>query len=100
MTTPRLRGKTDEAWEERFPRFAANALLTAGAVEGYATEQRRAARFHRKAAVNAVRHSDQVAADLYDEMAKAADDAADALEDVATAARQVARHYGDGEELA
>lgn len=96
MNTPRLRGNPAEAWEERFPRYAANAMLTAAAAEGYAAEQRKAARMHRAAAVHAGRHSDREGADLYDEMAKAAEDAADALEDIAAFARQVARHY-DGD---
>jgi hypothetical protein len=101
MTTPlpgtpeqqRVRGKSSQTWEERFPRYARNADVTAGIANGYAAAMRRAAGLHRVAAVNASRHGDREGAGLYDEMAKAALDAADALADITRIARRTARHY-------
>jgi hypothetical protein len=89
----RMRGEPAETYEERFPRYAHNAGVTAGFSGDYAARQRAAATMHRGAAASAARHGDTAAADLYDEMAKAALDAADALDDIATLARQVERHY-------
>jgi hypothetical protein len=91
----RIRGMwASETYEERFPRYAHNAGVTAETAKRHAAEQRRAAGLHRAAAVNASQHGDPAGADLYDEMSKAALDAADALEDIADLAREAARHYG------
>jgi hypothetical protein len=84
-----------EPWEDRFPRYARNAGITARFADEYATRQRRAAGLHANAAANARRHGDKTAADLYEEMHKAALDAADALADTADLARKVALHYGN-----
>jgi hypothetical protein len=83
-----------EPWEDRFPRYARNAETTARFSDEYAARQRRAAGLHANASANARRHGDETAADLYDEMSKAALDAADALADTAELARKVAEHYG------
>lgn len=91
--TQTMRGNPAQPWEERFPRYAHNAALTASYSDSYATRQRRAACMHSNAASNARAHGDLAGAGLYDEMAAAALDAADALEDLAVLARQVAAHY-------
>jgi hypothetical protein len=93
MTEMRTRGRYPETWEERFPRYARNAALTAEVARERAEEMLAAAVMHRRAAVNADAHGDRAAADLYDEMAKAAEDATDALEDIADLALRVAAHY-------
>jgi len=88
-----MRGNPAQPWEERFPRYAHNAAITAGFSGTYAERQRRAAGMHANAASNARAHGDLTGAGLYDEMAEAALDAADALADLADFARQVAAHY-------
>ena|ERR1700722_6273534 len=89
----RLHGNPAESYEQRFARYAHNAGVTATFSDGYAARQRTAATMHRGAAANALRHGDTTAADLYDEMAKAALDAADALDDLGALARKVQAHY-------
>jgi hypothetical protein len=89
----RMRGDRTETWEERWPRYANNAQITARYAHEYADRAKKAAAMHEGAAANARRHGDIIGADLYDEMAKAALDSADANEDLADLARQVAAHY-------
>ncbi len=88
-----MRGSPAQPWEERFGRYAHNAAITAGYSDSYASRQRRAACMHSNAAANARSHGDTEGARLYDDMAEAALDAADALADLAILARQVAAHY-------
>ena len=89
----REHGTSSDTWEERFPRYAGNAGLTARYATQYADRQRKAAGLHANAAAYARQHGDPAGANLYEQMAEAALDAADALEDIATLARQVAGHY-------
>ena len=48
--TERIRSKPGEPWEERFPRYAHNAGITATLSESYAARQRRNAMMHDSAA--------------------------------------------------
>jgi hypothetical protein len=89
----RMHGVPGETYEERFPRYAHNAGVTAAFSVSYAKRQRRAAGMHAAASGNARARGDTVAADLYDEMRKAALDAADALSDLAALAWKVEKHY-------
>jgi hypothetical protein len=89
----RLRGIPGETYEERFPRYAYNAGVTAAYSGGYAARQRNAAQLHARAARFADSNDDTGAAELYSEMSAAALDAAEALEDLADLARQVREHY-------
>jgi hypothetical protein len=89
----RLRGVPGETYKERFPRYAYNAGVTASYSGEYAARQRNAAKLHARAADYAGSNDDETAAELYSEMAKAALDAAEALEDLAGLASQVQEHY-------
>ena len=89
----RLRGVPGESYEQRFARYAYNAGATARFSDRDAARQRRAAEMHARASFNADDHDDPEAAYLYDQMKAAALDAADALDDLAALARQVAKHY-------
>jgi hypothetical protein len=94
--TERVRGNREDSWEERFPRYAHNAGVTAERAADAARWQRKASAMHAGAATNAHRHGDLTGAGLYAEMAKAALDAADALNDVVALARKVEEHYEGG----
>lgn len=87
------RGRRGETWEERFPRYAFNAEAEAQFADKGVTRLNVSALFYHRAAGNAHRHGDVRAAELYEEMAAAALDAADATQDIADAARRVAAHY-------
>jgi hypothetical protein len=89
----RILGVPGETYEERFPRYAHNAGVTARFHDDYTARQRKAAELHARAAAYAAGHGDAKAEYLYSEMAAAALDAADALEDLASRARQVQEHY-------
>jgi len=89
----RMQRDRDQTWEERFPRYANNAEITAKYAGQYAMRAQKSAVMHGGAADNARKHGDHTGADLYEEMAKAVLDAADAYEDVADLARKVAAHY-------
>jgi hypothetical protein len=91
----RMRGNPGETYEQRFPRYANNAGITAGYSAEYAARQRKAAGLHANAAAYARVNGDDAAAELYDEMAAAALDAAEALDDLADTARQIKEHYQD-----
>lgn len=93
MPEKRLKAKSRETWEQRFPRYASNAEITAEYAEKEAARHRFSAQMHAKAARNALDHGDGRAAGLYHDMAEAAEDAADALEDLAGYAREIAEHY-------
>jgi hypothetical protein len=56
---------------------------------------RRVGTFAAEAVKNALRNSDQRAADLYNEMSEAALDAAEALADYTKAAEAVSKYYSD-----
>lgn len=84
-------------YDQRVPRYAANAERSALFADQAAERWQRTAAHHDTAADNAELNRDQVAAALYDEMADCARDATEALEDLAKTARQLAAHYKEKE---
>jgi hypothetical protein len=89
----KVEGRSREPWEERFPRYAHNANAQALFADKDIRRLRRAALFHHRAAGNAQAHGDAIGAELYEEMALATLDAADAMQDTADTARRVSAHY-------
>lgn len=89
------RGKRSEhTYEQRFGRYAANAQLSAEHGDRGAHGWGRSAFYAQQAAENAEANGDPEAARLYTEMADAARDVADACQNFAAAARDIAEHYG------
>lgn len=80
-------------YENRFPRYAANAELEQQYADRARSTWARSAGLYERAADNARDNSDEAAELLYREMADAALDAAEALADIADAARDVAAYY-------
>jgi predicted NBD/HSP70 family sugar kinase len=90
---PRFPYRRGGAYEDRFPRYAANAFREAEFAIAAAERWERGVRYYRQAAANAERHGDPAACVFYGEMASAAEDAAEALRDLAKAAEDVQAHY-------
>lgn len=87
------RGRKDGSYANRFPRYAANAERSAQFAEQAVGRWEYTAELNKHAAGNAKDNDDEVAAELYQEMADCALDAADAFRDLVTAARAVREHY-------
>lgn len=90
---PHLRAKKGQTWDERRPRYAHNAGMSAAEAGAAATHWNKIARYCRQASKNAKDNSDPVAQRYYREMADAANDAADAMEDMEHWARKVQAHF-------
>lgn len=90
---PRKRWNRDATYEERWPRYSANAGREAEFAALGVKRWERSARYAEQAADNAEKNGDLKAAQFYRDMADAARDAADALRDYADAARDVQDHY-------
>lgn len=88
------RGRRDGSYEDRFPRYAANAEREALFADQAVARWERSAGYVESAAENALRNGDPDAADLYQEMTDCARDAAECFRDMAKAAREIAEHYG------
>lgn len=80
-------------WETRFSRYAKNAEVTEKDARFRQREAVTAGGYHRNAAVNALAHGDGIGAELYNELADCALDAAAAYRDLADTARRLDEHY-------
>lgn len=89
----RLKGRRGQTYEQRFPRYIANALTEAQLAHGRATASDQSAGFLRRAAENARKHGDEDIAALYDEAAEAQEDIADAQRDIVLAQREIAAKF-------
>jgi hypothetical protein len=89
----RIKGRRGQTYEQRFPRYIANALTEAQFARGRASASSRAASFSRSAGENARDHGDTYIAELYAEVAEAQEDIADAQEDIVRANREIAAAY-------
>lgn len=98
-----MRGAKGQTWDERRPRYAHNAGVSAAEAGAAATHWNKVASMCRQASRNAKNNGDLVAQRFYREMADAANDAGDALENMEHWARKVQSHFsrprgGTGEE--
>jgi hypothetical protein len=89
----RMTGSKGQAYRQRFPRYAFNAGVSAQHAGRGADIWRNVGVRNRNAAQTALGNGDAEAADLWQGMAEAADDAAEALEDLEHWAREVQRYY-------
>ena len=89
----RIKGSKGQTYEQRFPRYIANALTEAQFAHGRATATARSASFSRSAAKNARQNGDEDIAVLYEEIADAQEDIADAQRDIVAANREVAAAF-------
>jgi hypothetical protein len=85
--------RSARTYDQRTPRYAANAERSALFADQAAERWRNAAAHHDDATDNADKNGDHAAVAFYDDMADCARDAAEALEDLAKAARKLAAHY-------
>ena len=83
-----------QPYEQRFSRYAHNAVQEAHFAGRRQQGAARSAGFARNAAENALKNGDEHAAVLYTEMAEAQDEIAAAQKDVAEIAIDIARHFG------
>lgn len=89
----RKKGKGWQSYEERFPRYAHNAGLTAEHAQRSMSGWARTATYSEAASENCARNGDEEGARLYHEMALAAQDAYEALRDVNDDAKDLVAYF-------
>lgn len=89
----RKKGHGWQTYEERFPRYAHNASLTAEHAQRSMSGWARTATYSEAGAENCARNGDDEGAKLYHEMALAAQDAYEALRDVNADAKALVAYF-------
>ena len=87
-------GSSSQTYEERWPRYAHNAVTEAKFAHGRRLASYKAAGYAATAAGNALKNGDEHAQALYAELAETLRDIAGLHEDVEEIEFEIARHYG------